>query len=45
MFKKLLKEKILILDGAMGSNLQKYGLNEDDAEDSLKPEGNVEAVA
>ena len=30
MFRKLLKEKILILDGAMGSNLQKYGLLEDD---------------
>ncbi|MBR2069772.1 MAG: methionine synthase [Candidatus Gastranaerophilales bacterium] len=30
MFKKLLDEKILILDGAMGSNLQKYKLTEDD---------------
>jgi len=30
MIKKLLKEKILILDGAMGSNIQKYGLREED---------------
>lgn len=30
MFKKLLQEKILILDGAMGSNIQKYGLSEAD---------------
>ena len=30
MFKELLKEKILILDGAMGSNLQKYNLLEAD---------------
>lgn len=30
MFKKLLQEKILILDGAMGTNIQKYNLTEDD---------------
>ena len=30
MLRKLLKEKILILDGAMGSNIQKYGLTEKD---------------
>ncbi len=37
MFKELLKEKILILDGAMGSNLQKYNLCEDDfRNDDLK---------
>ncbi len=30
----LLKEKILILDGAMGSSLQKYSLNENDYRDS-----------
>ena len=30
MLKKLLKEKILILDGAMGTNIQKYGLEEKD---------------
>ena len=27
---ELLKEKILILDGAMGTNIQKYGLKEAD---------------
>lgn len=37
MFKELLKQKILILDGAMGSNLQKYKLCEDDfRNDALK---------
>ena len=30
MLKDLLKERILILDGAMGTNIQKYGLNEAD---------------
>ncbi|MBO5948177.1 methionine synthase [bacterium] len=30
MLKKLLKEKILILDGAMGTNIQKYKLSEKD---------------
>ena len=30
MFEELLKERILILDGAMGSNIQKYGLTEKD---------------
>ena len=30
MLKDLLKERILILDGAMGTNIQKYGLTEDD---------------
>ena len=30
MLKKLLQEKILILDGAMGTNIQKYGLEEND---------------
>ncbi len=30
MLRKLLKEKILILDGAMGTNIQKYGLEEKD---------------
>ena len=30
MFKKALKNKILILDGAMGSNIQKYKLEEKD---------------
>ena len=30
MLKKLLQEKILILDGAMGTNVQKYGLEEND---------------
>ena len=30
MFKDLLKEKILILDGAGGSNIQKYNLKEED---------------
>ena len=29
MLKDLLKERILILDGAMGTNIQKYGLTED----------------
>ena len=30
MLEDLLKERILILDGAMGTNIQKYGLSEDD---------------
>ena len=30
MLRKLLKEKILILDGAMGTNIQKYKLSEKD---------------
>ena len=30
MLEELLKERILILDGAMGSNIQKYGLTEKD---------------
>ncbi len=30
MIRDILKEKILILDGAMGSNLQKYSLSEED---------------
>ena len=30
MLKKLLQEKILILDGAMGTNVQKYNLEEND---------------
>lgn len=30
MIKELLKERILILDGAMGTNIQKYGLTEAD---------------
>ena len=30
MLRDLLRERILILDGAMGTNIQKYGLTEDD---------------
>lgn len=35
MLKKLLKEKILILDGAMGTNIQKYKLSEKDYRGNL----------
>ena len=42
MFRKLLKEKILILDGAMGSNLQKYGLVEDDFRGEILKNHNID---
>ena len=35
MLNNLLKQKILILDGAMGSNIQKFNLNEDDYRASI----------
>ena len=35
MIKDLLKERILILDGAMGTNIQKYGLTEQDFRGNL----------
>ena len=34
-FKKLLKERILILDGAMGTEIQKLNLNEKDFRGNL----------
>ena len=42
MLKKLLKEKILILDGAMGTNIQKYMLSEKDYRGDLFMNHDVE---
>ena len=41
-FKKLLKEKILILDGAMGTEIQKHKLSEEDFRGDLFSEWNIE---
>ena len=42
MLKDLLKERILILDGAMGTNIQKYGLTEDDYRGELFKTHNID---
>lgn len=42
MLKKLLKEKILILDGAMGSCIQKFNLNESDFRGSILKNHDIE---
>ena len=40
--KQLLNQRILILDGAMGTMIQRYGLNEQDFRGSLFPDSAVE---
>ena len=40
--KQLLDQRILILDGAMGTMIQRYGLNEQDFRGSLFPDSAVE---
>ena len=42
MLRKLLNEKILILDGAMGSNIQNYKLTENDFRDKLLQTHNID---